>query len=97
MMSTRLSQFSVVSCPRSAGILARTRSVAAHAENDSRRASAEESKSNEAAKDWEEIDDRIREQLYTEEWQDSLPLPFIAAVSTFGAALTGAGHTRAPP
>lgn len=39
--------------------------------------------------EWEAIDDRIRQQVYSDDWQDALPLPFIAAVSTFGTALTG--------
>jgi hypothetical protein len=39
--------------------------------------------------DWEAIDDKIMQQVYSDDWEDTLPLPFIAAVSTFGAALTG--------
>ena len=39
--------------------------------------------------EWEAIDDRIRKQVYSDDWEDTLPLPFIAAVSTFGTALTG--------
>ena len=39
--------------------------------------------------EWEAIDDRIRQQVYSDDWEDTLPLPFIAAVSTFGTALTG--------
>ena len=38
---------------------------------------------------WAAIDDRIGEQVYSDDWEDTLPLPFIAAVSTFGTALTG--------
>lgn len=55
----------------------------------------EPSESEEPVKDWGSIDDRIRAQLYSDEWQDSLPLPFIAAVSTFGTTLTGAFPAQA--
>jgi hypothetical protein len=44
--------------------------------------------------EWEAVDDRIRQQVYSDDWEDTLPLPFIAAVSTFGTALTGVRFTR---
>lgn len=47
-----------------------------------------------APSEWEAIDDRIREQVYSDDWEDTLPLPFIAAVSTFGTALTGVLQPR---
>lgn len=42
----------------------------------------------EAAK-WRRIDDKIRNEIMAEEFQETLPLPFLATVSSFGTALTG--------
>lgn len=38
---------------------------------------------------WRRIDDKIRNEIMAEEFQETLPLPFLATVSSFGTALTG--------
>lgn len=38
---------------------------------------------------WRQIDDRIRNEVMAGDFGDTLPLPFLATVSSFGMALTG--------
>lgn len=43
----------------------------------------------EDAAKWRQIDDQIRSEVMGDEFDDTLPLPFLATVSSFGTALTG--------
>lgn len=43
----------------------------------------------EEAARWKQIDDKIRSEMMADEVQETLPLPFLATVSSFGTALTG--------
>jgi len=50
---------------------------------------ADPSEAPDEAARWTQIDDRIRSELLADEVQETLPLPFLATVSSFGTALTG--------
>eukprot|EP00892_Ulva_mutabilis_P007170 jgi/Ulvmu1/4825/UM020_0110.1 len=69
----------------------RARRVAGRAEpNDNNSGSTiDPVEAQEDAARWKQIDDQIRNEMMADEVQETLPLPFLATVSSFGTALTG--------